>query len=773
MRADRAAPDVEGRVLGGRYRLLRQLGTGGMGSVWLCEHVVLGRRYAVKVLNVDRAAHPEAVERFRQEARAASRITQENVVDVFDSGEDAGGEHYYVMEVLEGRSVAQVLREDGLLTVSRALLLLEQVCRALAAAHGRGVIHCDVKPDNVLVERLADGSERAKLIDFGISRLPGAGRLTRDGEVIGTPEYMSPEQAAGDEVDARTDVYTAGVLAFELLTGLPAAGRFDRHRHPGGAPDQDPGGAEPAPARAGAGGGSAGAAGPGQAPGRPVSLHAGHGSRGHAGPAPPRPGGGGPARAAALRIRGDHVASRRHGADGHLAAGGTTAGCGAGATTAGADAARASTAAPGPAGDGRFPGPGRGRGGGGPLDRASPGGNPGPPADPGRGPAGGRRAAPTGGPAPDRRGAVRSGAGGQADAPPSARRGAGARSVRAERHPQAGSLPMSRPLLIASAVLALLLAAPSSAADDVAEARAHFDQGSKLYRAGKYRDAIVEFEAAYRLKPHGAIHYNVAQCREKLEHWPEALRSYQDYLREVPDARDRAAVRATMGRIERRLAAAGVQALLVYTDPPGAALRIDGKPRGRTPYHVALAPGVYRLSLALSGYEPEEQEVEVSMAGTRLVDVVLRSRVAAPVGASTPATPPPVTASTSPALSAALPASPPATGALAPDLAARPPVSPVVAVTPAPPGPVSPPAKRRVYTWVAAGVAVAAGAAGVAYGVAASRQADKLRDGTVHADAASLASGAQSKATTANVLYGVSGVAAAAGVTLFFVEGKF
>jgi PEGA domain len=329
---------------------------------------------------------------------------------------------------------------------------------------------------------------------------------------------------------------------------------------------------------------------------------------------------------------------------------------------------------------------------------------------------------------------------------------------------------MTRPLLVAGAALALLLAAPSRAADDVAEARAHFDQGSKLYRAGKYRDAIVEFEAAYRLKPHGAIHYNVAQCREKLEHWPEALRSYQDYLREVPDARDRAAVRATMGRIERRLAAAGVQALLVYSDPPGAAIRIDGKPRGRTPYHVALAPGIYRLSLALSGYEPEEQEVEVSMAGTRLVDVVLRSRaVATPVGASTPATPLPVAAAPTPAQ----PASPPASGALAPDLAARPPASPVVAVTRAASDPVSPPAKRRVYTWVAAGVAVAAGAAGVAYGVAASRQADKLRDGFPHADAAALASGAQSKATTANVLYGISGVAAAAGVTLFFVEGKF
>lgn len=336
---------------------------------------------------------------------------------------------------------------------------------------------------------------------------------------------------------------------------------------------------------------------------------------------------------------------------------------------------------------------------------------------------------------------------------------------------------MTRPLLVAVAALALLLAAPSPAADDVAEARAHFDQGSKLYRAGKYRDAIVEFDAAYRLKPHGAIHYNVAQCREKLEQWPEALRSYQDYLREVPDARDRAAVRATMGRIERRLAAAGVQALLVYTDPPGAALRIDGKPRGRTPYHVALAPGVYRLSLALSGYEPEEQEVEVSMAGTRLVDVVLRSRAVAAPAAPTPtpaastatatATPTPAAASTA----TPAPAQPPAPHSAPSDLTARP-AGPPEWVTSSS-APVPPPSKRRVYTWVAAGVAVAAGAAAVAYGVAASRQADKLRDGFPHADAAALASGARSKATTANVLYGVSGVAAAAGVTLFFVEGKF
>ena len=256
---------------------------------------------------------------------------------------------------------------------------------------------------------------------------------------------------------------------------------------------------------------------------------------------------------------------------------------------------------------------------------------------------------------------------------------------------------MTRPILLLGAALALLLARPAAAADDVAEARARFGQGTKLYQAGKYRDAIVEFEAAYRIKPAGAIHYNVAQCREKLEQWPEALQSYHDYLREVPDARDRAAVRATIGRIERRLAAAGVQALLVYTDPPGAAVRIDGKSRGRTPYHVTLAPGSYRVGLALDGYTPEEVEAEMSMTGTRLVDVVLRPRIPVP----------------------------------------------------------------------------AAGVAAVAYGAAASRQAETLRDGTVHSDAAALASGAQSKATTANVLYGISGVAAAAGVTLFFVEGTF
>jgi eukaryotic-like serine/threonine-protein kinase len=228
-RREGAHPDgtsgEEGRIVGARYRILGQLGSGGMGAVYLCEHLVLGRRYAIKILQAGRALDAELVGRFRQEAQAASRIDQENVVQVVDFGEDQGGDLYYVMELLEGRTLAQLMREEGPLAVPRALALLEQVCRALVAAHARGVVHRDVKPDNVLVERLADGTERAKLIDFGISHLPATGRLTRAGEIIGTPEYMAPEQASGAEVDEQTDVYAVGVLGFELLTGtLPLLG---------------------------------------------------------------------------------------------------------------------------------------------------------------------------------------------------------------------------------------------------------------------------------------------------------------------------------------------------------------------------------------------------------------------------------------------------------------------------------------------------------------------------------------------------------------------
>jgi serine/threonine-protein kinase len=211
-----------GRILGDRYRVLSRLGEGGMGTVYLCEHAVLGRRYAVKVLRPDLGGDPELVERFRNEAIAASRIGGDHVVDVLDFGAEEDGALYYVMEALEGWSLGAILAREGPLEVDRALGLLEQVCRALGAAHARGVVHRDVKPDNVFVVRGADGAERAKVIDFGVSRVcleGGQERLTRAGAIIGTPEYMAPEQAAGDPVDHRADVYAVGVLAYEILTG--------------------------------------------------------------------------------------------------------------------------------------------------------------------------------------------------------------------------------------------------------------------------------------------------------------------------------------------------------------------------------------------------------------------------------------------------------------------------------------------------------------------------------------------------------------------------
>ena len=225
-----------------------------MGTVYLCEHAVLRRRFALKVLRADLASDPELVERFRNEAIAASRIGQENVVDVVDFGAEEDGAHYYVMEALEGRSLGSLLRDAAPLSVARALALLEQICRALGAAHARGVVHRDVKPENVFVVPREDGGEQAKVLDFGISHVPaapGCERLTRAGAIIGTPEYMAPEQATGAVVDHRADVYAVGVLAFEMLTGHAALPGVVRDRDAPRRADAAAGAAEP-PQRGGA-----------------------------------------------------------------------------------------------------------------------------------------------------------------------------------------------------------------------------------------------------------------------------------------------------------------------------------------------------------------------------------------------------------------------------------------------------------------------------------------------------------------------------------------
>jgi tetratricopeptide (TPR) repeat protein len=327
--------------------------------------------------------------------------------------------------------------------------------------------------------------------------------------------------------------------------------------------------------------------------------------------------------------------------------------------------------------------------------------------------------------------------------------------------------------LAAALAAALLAGAPAAraGADDVADAKARLREGAALYRAGRFRDAIAEFEAAYRLRPHGAIHFNVAQCRERLGEWPGALRAWNDYLREVPDAKDRAAVRASIGRIEERLAAAGVQALLVYSDPPGAEVRVDGKVRGATPLHLVLSPGTYALSLSREGYAPAVEDVTLPATPSRAVEVVLRPASPAAVAAAPPAEPgraaPP--APPADAARAAAPAAP-----AAPDLAARPARESAASVLAEGAVAERPRERRRLYTWIAAGTAVAAAAAGAYYGIEARRDEEAI-DG-ISGDGAlaeRTARDAESKAHRANVLYAVAGGATAAGVTLFLVEKRF
>ena len=209
---------MEERVLGGRYRLVRHLARGGMAEVYVAEDQLLNRTVAVKVLFPE-LAHDEAfVERFRREARAAASLNHHNIVSVYDFGEDEGS-WFIVMEYVEGRNLRDVIRSEGPMDPSRAAELAAEVAAALAAAHAQGIIHRDVKPANVLI---AADAGTVKVADFGIARAAGARQgLTMPGTVLGTATYLSPEQAQGAEVDFRTDVYSLGMVLYEMLAGKP------------------------------------------------------------------------------------------------------------------------------------------------------------------------------------------------------------------------------------------------------------------------------------------------------------------------------------------------------------------------------------------------------------------------------------------------------------------------------------------------------------------------------------------------------------------------
>ena len=223
-----------GRVIDNRYRVLRKLGQGGMGTVYLAEHVGIGKRMAIKVLRADLRDTPELVRRFRREAMAVSRLTDAHTITVFDFGVWKGLV-YLVMEYLSGADLASVLDEVGRLKLPRVVAIAHQICSSLAEAHGAGIIHRDLKPDNVFLSRTAGGDEIVKVLDFGLAKMVAGNSFfdggapsveTQAGAILGTPYFMAPEQIRGLEVDARADIYALGALMYRMISGhYPFRGR--------------------------------------------------------------------------------------------------------------------------------------------------------------------------------------------------------------------------------------------------------------------------------------------------------------------------------------------------------------------------------------------------------------------------------------------------------------------------------------------------------------------------------------------------------------------
>ncbi len=214
-----------GDVLDGKYELVRLLGEGGMGAVWEAKNRTVGRVVAIKCLLPHAAASAMIVARFEQEARAATAIGNEHIVEVFDMGRLASGAPYMVMERLQGCDLEQLISRDGPLTLAHASALIGQICDGLAAAHARGIVHRDMKPLNVFVTSRSDRAEFIKLLDFGISKVRGeigsaTDGMTRTGVAMGTPYYMPPEQAQGRrDLDHRADIYAVGAILYEMITG--------------------------------------------------------------------------------------------------------------------------------------------------------------------------------------------------------------------------------------------------------------------------------------------------------------------------------------------------------------------------------------------------------------------------------------------------------------------------------------------------------------------------------------------------------------------------
>lgn len=212
----------EGKMISDRFRIIKLLGEGGMGEVYLAEHTYLNKKVAIKLLRPEITSSNEAVQRFYQEAKSAARIKHESIIEIYDFGKLDDGTIYLAMEFLEGSPLADIML-NGPLDLARAIDFIIQIADGLGAAHAEGIIHRDMKPENVFIVRDRTGRERVKILDFGIAKMSsgeGEGHgLTKTGTIFGTPHYMSPEQAMGRQLDHRTDIYSMGVIMFELFTG--------------------------------------------------------------------------------------------------------------------------------------------------------------------------------------------------------------------------------------------------------------------------------------------------------------------------------------------------------------------------------------------------------------------------------------------------------------------------------------------------------------------------------------------------------------------------
>ncbi|MGH7470462.1 MAG: serine/threonine-protein kinase, partial [Longimicrobiales bacterium] len=212
-----------GSVLAGRYRILSRLGDGAMGSVYLAEHLKIGRKDAIKVLRDSLAGDAESMARFVRGARGVSRIRHENVCTIYDFSDTAEGVQFLAMEYIPGLTLREVLTQQGTVPLERALGITVQAAGALQAAHDAGIVHRDLKPANIMLMTRRDGSDLVKVVDFDIAKAEddtSESEVTRFGFVVGTPEYMSPEQLTGESLDGRSDVYSLALVVYRMLTGL-------------------------------------------------------------------------------------------------------------------------------------------------------------------------------------------------------------------------------------------------------------------------------------------------------------------------------------------------------------------------------------------------------------------------------------------------------------------------------------------------------------------------------------------------------------------------